>query len=345
MSTADANWYSRQIKRVPMLTAAEEITLGTQVQKWLSEENPSPGLARRGRRAKDRMVEANLRLVVTVANKYLHKVPASDFMDLVQAGNIGLVRAVEKYDPTRGYKFSTYAYWWIRQGISRHVETQTRLIRLPASTTQKLYQLASITRRLVQELHRSPSKAELAQALEVSIEDLELLITRGQACISLDASANGKDHLSTIGDLIADTSGIGLDEQLEQLEEANTTTHLMSYLDELNPRQRLLVEGTIGLGQPMRTITELAKEMGINTAQASKLLREAKMRLRWLASSRGSSHCPKSSPPPLPTAYVELNQLEIIDTITELVPKQEHYSPCSVRKRRDQGLVVQPSFW
>lgn len=102
MSTSDANWYSKQIKRVPMLTAAEEITLGTQVQNWLNDPEPSPALARRGRRAQNRMVEANLRLVVTVANKYLHKVPTSDFLDLIQAGNIGLIRAVEKYDPTRG---------------------------------------------------------------------------------------------------------------------------------------------------------------------------------------------------------------------------------------------------
>ena len=340
MSTSDANWYSRQIKRVPMLTAAEEITLGTTVQSWLSDENPSPALVRRGRRAQNRMVEANLRLVVTVANKYLHKVPASDYMDLVQAGNIGLVRAVEKYDPTRGYKFSTYAYWWIRQGVTRWVEQNARIIRLPASATGKLYQMATITRRLVQELHRSPTKSEIAEALEITTEELEQIITRGQLCLSLDSHANGNDSLSTIGDLIADNSGLDLDEHFEHLEEIDAIQQLLGHLAELNPRQRLLIEGTFGLGQDVRTITDLAKELGINTAQASKLLREAKMRLRWLANTN-----PKPSPPPLPTAYVELNQLEIIDILTELAPMPEHSTTSIPRRRKDLDLVLQPSFW
>jgi RNA polymerase primary sigma factor len=344
MNTSDANWYSKQIKRVPMLTAAEEITLGTTVQNWLNDENPSPVLERRGRRAQNRMVEANLRLVVTVANKYLHKVPASDYMDLIQAGNIGLVRAVEKYDPTRGYKFSTYAYWWIRQGISRHCETAIRIVRLPSSATQKLYQLAVATRRLVQELHRSPTKSELAQALEVTTEELEQIITRGQFCLSLDAYANGSESMSTIGDLIADNSGLDIDEHFEQLEEADAIQELLGHLSELNSRQRFLIEGVFGLGQEARTITDMAKEMGVNTAQASKQLREAKMRLKWLANTTQPDNHPKPSPPPLSTAYVELNQLEIIDTLTITTPVQQH-KPSVTRRRKDLGLVLQPSFW
>jgi len=345
MSSSDANWYSKQIKRVPMLTAAEEITLGTTVQNWLNDENPSPALTRRGRRAQNRMVEANLRLVVTVANKYLHKVPTSDFLDLIQAGNIGLIRAVEKYDPTRGYKFSTYAYWWIRQGVTRWVEQNARIIRLPASATGKLYQLAAASRRLVQELHRSPTKAELAEALEVTTEELEQIITRGQVCLSLDAYANGNDSLSTIGDLIADNSGLDLDEHFEQLEEIEAIQTLLGHLAELNPRQRLLIEGTFGLGQPVRTITHMAKELGINAAQASQLLREAKMRLRWLTSTQQGINHSKPTPPPLPTAYVELNQLEIIDILTELAPITEQGTTSISRRRKDPDLVLQPSFW
>ena len=345
MNSSDTNWYSRQIKRVPLLTAAEEITLGTTVQAWLNEPEPSPALVRRGRKAQNRMVEANLRLVVTVANKYSRQVPSADFMDLVQAGNIGLVRAVEKYDPTRGYKFSTYAYWWIRQGISRHVETQTRIIRLPSSATQKLYQVAVATRNLVQELHRSPTKLELANALDVTTQELEAIIGRGQACISLDAYAKGNDTLSTIGDLIADTSADSLDEQLEQLEEANAIQCLLGCLSDLNRRQRVLIEGAFGLGQPARTITDMAKELGINAAQASKLLREAKLRLRWLAKNSRPENHPNQIPPPLPTAYVELNQLEMIDILTELAPIPEPSTTSITRKRRGSGLVVQPSFW
>jgi RNA polymerase primary sigma factor len=339
MNSSDANWYSKQIKRVPLLTAAEEITLGTTVQTWLNDPNPSPGLERRGRRAQNRMVEANLRLVVKVAYKYLHNCPASEYMDLIQAGNISLVRAVEKYDPTRGYKFSTYAYWWIRQGISRHVESSVRIIRLPASATQKIYQLATTTRRLIQELHRNPTKAELAQALDVNTQELEQIITRGQICLSLDAYATSNDSLSTIGDLIADNSGLDVDEHFEQLEETEATQRLLACLPELSEKQRVLIEGTFGLGQPARTLASMAKELGINTAQASKLQRGAMVRLRWLASTS-----PKHSPPPLPTPYVELNQLEIIDTLTESEPRQQH-KPNVARRRKDPGLVLQPSFW
>lgn len=345
MNSSDANWYSKQIKRIPLLTAAEEITLGNTVQAWLSDPDPSRALERRGRRAQNRMVEANLRLVVTVASKYLHKVCSSDYMDLIQAGNVGLVRAVEKYDPTRGYKFSTYAYWWIRQGVTRHIEQAVRTIRLPASATQKLYQLAAASRRLVQELDRSPTKAELAQALEVTTEELEQIITRGQVCLSLDAYANGNDSLSTIGDLIADNSGLDLDEHFEQLEKIEAIQTLLGHLAELNPRQRLLIEGTFGLGQPVRTITHMAKELGINTAQASQLLREAKMRLRWLTSTQQGINHSKPTPPPLPTAYVELNQLEIIDILTELAPITEQGITSISRRRKNPDLVVQPSFW
>jgi RNA polymerase primary sigma factor len=345
MTTSDANWYSNQIKRVPLLTAAEEITLGTQVQEWLNDPNPTPGLERRGRRAQNRMVEANLRLVVKVAYKYLYNCPSSEYMDLVQAGNISLVRAVEKFDPTRGYKFSTYAYWWIRQGISRHCEQSVRTIRLPASATQKIYQIATVTRRLIQELHRNPTKGEIAEALDVTTEELEQIITRGQVCLSLDSFANGNDSLSTIGDLVADSSGLDFDEHLEQLEETEATEQLLECLAELSERQRLLIEGTFGLGQSVRTLASMAKELGINTAQASKLQRGALLRLRWLANTRRPGNHPKSSPPPLPTPYVELSQLEIIETLTELAPMPEQCSPNVSRRRKATELVLQPSFW
>jgi RNA polymerase primary sigma factor len=334
MSTSDANWYSKQIKRVPMLTAAEEITLGTQVQNWLNDPEPSPALVRRGRRAQNRMVEANLRLVVTVANKYSRQVPASDFMDLVQAGNIGLVRAVEKYDPTRGYKFSTYAYWWIRQGISRHCELSVRTIRLPSSTTQKLHQIATTTRRLVQELHRNPSKTELAEALDITTADLELLLTRSQACLSLDAHASGDGTLSTIGELVADPSIVDLDDE----EESNTMAQMLGYVSQLEQRQRALIEGTLGIGQSIKTISKLAKELGINPAQASKLLRDAKMRLRWLANTH-----PKPSPLPPPTPYVDLNQLELTNCSFEITVRVESTTARKPRKKVEG--VVQPSFW
>lgn len=346
MNNVEANWYSRQIKRVPMLTPAEEISLGTTVQAWLNDPNPSRALERRGRRAKDRMVEANLRLVMTVANKWSRQVPPAEFMDLVQAGNLGLVRAVEKFDPTRGYKFSTYAYWWIRQGVSRHIETYSRVIRLPSSVMQKLHQITGVTRRLVFELHRNPTKAELAEALEISTSDLEDLIGRGDHCLSLDARARSDESLSAIVDLIADPSGGNSDEQLDQLADAHTSQRLMSYLDELNARQRHLIEGTIGLHADKKPITVLAKELNIKPALASRLLREAKTRLRWLINTQQPITHPKPPPPPLPAAYVELiSQLEFDGWLVEATAEPTRTAPRRIRRPRQEPNMDQPSFW
>ena len=350
MSNADANWYSQQIKRVPLLTPAEEITLGTTVQEWLNhpdgpEQAPSR-LQRRGRRAQNRMVEANLRLVVSVANKYSRQVPSAEYMDLVQAGNIGLVRAVEKFDPTRGYKFSTYAYWWIRQGVSRYIETQARVIRLPSSVMQKLNDVATATRRLSVELDRTPSKAEVAAALEITPAELEQLLSRGQACLSLDAKARGDDTLSNLGDLIPDPNGVDNDEALEQIADEQTTQELLTGLNELTERQRFMIEGTVGINQDPQSISALARQLGIQPGQASKLLKEAKLRLRWLIKQKPSIATSKFLPPPLPIAYVELvNQLELVGWLTEepLEPKEP-----TIKKPRKTALdmdCVQSSLW
>lgn len=127
--------YLRSIGRIPLLTAQEEVHLGMIVKEWMETEQPSPALQRRGRRALQRMVTANLRLVVTVALRYIRRLKhlSHDPMDLVQAGNIGLLRAAEKFDPTRGYKFSTYGYWWIRQSINRYLQEHNGAIRLPVN--------------------------------------------------------------------------------------------------------------------------------------------------------------------------------------------------------------------
>ncbi|NDG22512.1 MAG: sigma-70 family RNA polymerase sigma factor [Synechococcaceae bacterium WBB_10_009] len=127
--------YLRSIGRIPLLTAEEEVHLGMIVKNWMEAEQPSAGLERRGRRALERMVTANLRLVVTVALRYVRRLKhlSHDPMDLVQAGNIGLLRAAEKFDPTRGYKFSTYGYWWIRQSINRYLQEHNGSIRLPVN--------------------------------------------------------------------------------------------------------------------------------------------------------------------------------------------------------------------
>ena len=195
--------YLRDIGRVPLLTHEQEITLGRQVQDLMDLEameneiesrdgaKPSPaqlakasGLTslqlkrklQHGRRAKERMVAANLRLVVSVAKKYTKR--NMELLDLIQEGTIGLVRGVEKFDPTRGYKFSTYAYWWIRQGITRAIAEKSRTIRLPIHITEMLNKLKKGQRVLSQELGRTPTVTELAEFVELPEDDVKDLMCR-----------------------------------------------------------------------------------------------------------------------------------------------------------------------
>ena len=193
--------YLRDIGRVPLLSHEQEITLGRQVQEYMQVERAEleiieltgdkPSLEelseklnlstsqikkriRAGQRAKERMVAANLRLVVSVAKKYTKR--NMELLDLIQEGTIGLVRGVEKFDPARGYKFSTYAYWWIRQGITRAIAEKSRAIRLPIHITEMLNKLKKGQRELSQEMSRTPTVSELAKYVELPEEDVKDLM-------------------------------------------------------------------------------------------------------------------------------------------------------------------------
>jgi RNA polymerase nonessential primary-like sigma factor len=203
--------YLRQIGRIPRLTTEEEITLGHQVKQmmglleaksqlqttlkaeptqaqWAEAVNLTTAelerILQRGERAKRRMIEANLRLVVSVAKKYQHR--NLDLPDLIQEGSLGLERGVEKFDPTRGYKFSTYAYWWIRQGITRAIAEQSRTIRLPVYCTDRINKIKRTQRELSQTLGRTPTFAEIAQALNLKPRQVRETLELAREPISLD---------------------------------------------------------------------------------------------------------------------------------------------------------------
>jgi RNA polymerase primary sigma factor len=347
---SDSDWYSRQISRIPLLSADEEILLGNLVQELMQHPDGPEGapksLQRRGKRAKDRMIQANLRLVVTVANKYSRIVPSSDFMDLVQAGNLGLARAVELFDPARGYKFSTYSYWWIRQGISRAIENQSRLIRLPSSITQEINRIASTARKLTAELHRTPSKTELADALGTTVQAMDQLMQWGNQCSSLDAHAKGDSGQSTIGELISDPSSGSAEEMLNDLANSDRIAELMQCLDKLEPMQRQMIEGTIGLSGAKRYICEVGRELGLSAAQSSKILREAKVRLRMLMAPKPLRG---GEPPPLPrpSAYQEqVDQLALDEWLGSLAMRRIEQQPQPRQRRaRRSADIVQPSIW
>ena len=206
-SSDPISWYLSSIGRVPLLTPAEEIELGNQVQTMMSltedgqikEESKEfnshqKRLIRIGRRAKERMMKANLRLVVSVAKKYQGK--GLELLDLVQEGSLGLERAVEKFDPTRGYKFSTYAFWWIRQSMTRAIACQSRTIRLPVHLSERLATIRKVSLDLAHKLGAMPSRIEIAEAMEIELEELDSILRQALTTSSLDAPVNGDEGRS-----------------------------------------------------------------------------------------------------------------------------------------------------
>jgi len=209
-SSDPISWYLGTIGREPLLTPAEEIELGNQVQAMMQllerdgdeYTTQEQKILRVGRRSKARMMKANLRLVVSVAKKYQGK--GLELLDLIQEGSLGLERAVEKFDPTRGYKFSTYAFWWIRQSMTRAIACQSRTIRLPVHLGERLSAIRKVSLDLAHKLGAMPSRREIAEAMDMPMEELDGLLRQALTTSSLDAPVNGDEGRSFLGDLIAD---------------------------------------------------------------------------------------------------------------------------------------------
>jgi RNA polymerase nonessential primary-like sigma factor len=302
VSTDLVRSYLRDIGRVPLLTHEQEITLGRQVQELVAIEEleqeltmraggtaPSQqelaeaaGLSeqvlrkrlRAGRRAKERMVAANLRLVVSVAKKYTKR--NMELLDLIQEGTIGLVRGVEKFDPTRGYKFSTYAYWWIRQGITRAIAEKSRTIRLPIHITETLNKLKKGQRELSQLLGRTPTVTELAEAVELPEEEVKDLLCRARQPVSLETKVGDGDDTELL-DLLAGDGELP-DERLDGECLKGDLRGLLEQLPELQGRVLKMrygidSEGT-GLQEPM-SLSSIAKTLGMSRDKTRNLERKA----------------------------------------------------------------------
>ena len=286
LSADSIGWYLSNIGRVPLLTAAEEIELAHHVQTMKRlQELPADQLTprqkhqiRMGTRARDRMMAANLRLVVSVAKKYQNQ--GLELLDLVQEGAIGLERAVDKFDPAMGYKFSTYAYWWIRQGMTRAIDNSARTIRLPIHVSEKLSKMRRVTRELSHRFGRQPNRLELAHAMGMQPEELEELIAQSTPCASLDAHARGDDDRSTLGELIADPSS---NESMDSMDRSLQKEHLGTWLSQLNERERRIIELRFGLaGQEPLTLAEIGRKINVSRERVRQLEAKAILKLRLM---------------------------------------------------------------
>ncbi|MGP7996365.1 MAG: RNA polymerase sigma factor RpoD [Streptosporangiaceae bacterium] len=280
--------YLREIGRVPLLTASDEVELAKSIEAGLFAEEKLQGgfplldahrteldeLASDGLRAKQRLIEANLRLVVSIAKRYIGR--GLVFLDLIQEGNLGLIRAVEKFDYTKGYKFSTYATWWIRQAITRAIADQARTIRIPVHMVETINKLARVQRQLHQDLGREATPDEIAAEMGLPQERVAEIQRIAQEPVSLQSPIGEED--SDLGDFIEDADAvvpieaaafIMLQDQLEQI------------LDTLNPREQKIIQLRFGLmdGHP-RTLEEVGREFGVTRERIRQIESKTLAKLR-----------------------------------------------------------------
>ncbi|MGK5558233.1 RNA polymerase sigma factor [Actinomadura kijaniata] len=281
--------YLKAIGRRQLLTAEQEVDLAKRIEAGLYAEyklENEPDLSHEmrmdlewvaadGRRAKSHMLEANLRLVVSVAKKYSDR--GLSLLDVVQEGNLGLIRAVEKFDYSKGYKFSTYAMWWIRQAIQRGFADSARTIRLPVHVLEMLSKLSRVERDMHQRLGREPTPEELAVELDKSPEQVRELLRTSRQPISLDSTI-GEDGETRIGDLIEDTDS---PEASELVDRQLMADQLRRTLDILNPREAKIMAMRFGLydGTP-RTLDEIGKALGLTRERIRQLEKESLSKLR-----------------------------------------------------------------
>jgi len=265
VSDDSVRMYLREIGKIPLLTQEEELKLAKQV-------------VRGNKKAKDKMAEANMRLVVSIAKRYGGR--GLDFLDLIQEGNTGLLRAVEKFDPDRGFKFSTYATWWIRQAITRAIADQARTIRIPVHMVETINKLLRIQRRLTQELNREPTIDELAKAMDETPDKIKYVMKIKQDISSLDAtiSRDGEDEDSVLGNFIEDESA-------ERPEEAASSQllkeQIFEVLSSLSDREQKILKMRFGLGGgKSHTLEEVGQEFDVTRERIRQIEAKAVNKLR-----------------------------------------------------------------
>lgn len=257
--------YLREIGKIPLLKGDEELELAKKVVAG-------------DKRAKDKMAEANMRLVVSIAKRYSGR--GLDFLDLIQEGNTGLLRAVEKFDPDKGFKFSTYATWWIRQAITRAIADQARVIRIPVHMVETINKLLRTQRRMTQELNREPTIDELAKELEMEPEKVEYVMKIKQDIHSLDAGVgrDGEDEDSVLGDFVEDEETTSpSDSAAEQL----LKEQIQEILSSLSDREQKIIKMRFGLEDGKNhTLEEVGQEFAVTRERIRQIEAKALAKLR-----------------------------------------------------------------
>jgi RNA polymerase primary sigma factor len=288
--------YLKQIGKVALLNAELEVELAKRIEAGLfAEEKLATDkklsrdvirdlkwVVKDGQRAKSHLLEANLRLVVSLAKRYTGR--GMQFLDLIQEGNLGLIRAVEKFDYTKGYKFSTYATWWIRQAITRAMADQARTIRIPVHMVEVINKLSRVQRQLLQDLGREPTPEELARELDMTPEKVVEVQKYGREPISLSTPL-GEDGDSEFGDLIEDTSSEKPDEIAIDQAKRN---ELLRVLEGMNPREAQIIRSRYGLDDGvMKTLDQIGADMGVTRERIRQIENKAMSKLRHPSRAQG----------------------------------------------------------
>ncbi|AIF97725.1 MAG: RNA polymerase sigma factor RpoS [Alteromonas sp.] len=263
--------YLGEIGFSPLLTAEEEVYFARRALKGCEA-------------SRKRMIVSNLRLVVKIARRYNNRGLA--LLDLIEEGNLGLIRAVEKFDPERGFRFSTYATWWIRQTIERAIMNQTRTIRLPIHVVKELNVYLRAARELSQKLDHEPTAEEIAEALDKPVEDVTKMLRLNERITSVDTPIGGENDKALL-DILADEKEFGPEENLQ---DSDIKANIVTWLQELNPKQREVLARRFGLmGYEPSTLEDVGAEIGLTRERVRQIQVEALRRLRDMLSHQGLS--------------------------------------------------------